>query len=174
VLQNGHYPIPKWRIQCRRVLDNNRQLQTDTIMIKTGQWSDYKIQRKRSIMFALILVMICILGATAGQILMKMGIGQIDSIANVKSLLNIVTLTKIFTNPYIILGLLSYGVSAILWLGAMSSLNVSFMYPLLSLAYVLTAVAAWLFLKESLSFVHWVGIILIVSGCAFITSTRFQ
>jgi len=125
-------------------------------------------------MFALILVMVCILGATAGQILLKMGIGQVDRISDIKTLFNIVTLTKIFTNPYIILGLLSYGISAILWLGAMSSLNVSFMYPLLSLAYVLTAVAAWLFLKESVPLVHWIGIILIVSGCAFITSTRFQ
>ena len=149
-------------------------MRKDTMMIKTGWRPDYKIQKKRSIMFALILVMICILGATAGQILLKIGMGQVDSISNFKSLFSIVTLTKIFTNPYIILGLLSYGVSAILWLGAMSSLNVSFMYPLLGLAYVLTAMAAWLFLKESVSLLHWIGIILIVSGCAFITSTRFQ
>lgn len=118
--------------------------------------------------------MLCILGATAGQILMKMGISQLNSIDNIKALFNIVTLARIFTNPYIIAGLLSYGVSAILWLGAMSTLNVSFMYPLLSLAYVLTAAAAWIFLKESVTVMHWIGIVLIVSGCVLITSTRFQ
>ena len=123
-------------------------------------------------MFAIILVTVCILGNSIGQILMKLGIGQLNSISNINELINFATLFKIFTNLFIILGLLCYVVSAILWLGAMSTLNVSFMYPLLSLAYVLTAVAAWLFLKESITLMHWIGIILVVSGCAFIASTK--
>ena len=123
-------------------------------------------------MFAIILVTICILGNSIGQILMKLGMGQLNSIRNINELINFATLFKIFTNPYIILGLLCYVVSAILWLGAMSTLNVSFMYPLLSLAYVLTAIAAWVFLKENITLMHWIGIILVISGCAFIASTK--
>jgi len=123
-------------------------------------------------MFALILVTVCIVGNSIGQILMKLGMGQFNSIRNISELVNFASLLKIFTNPYIILGLLCYVVSAILWLGAMSTLNISFMYPLLSLAYVLTAVAAWLFLRESVTLMHWIGIILVISGCAFIASTK--
>ena len=123
-------------------------------------------------MFALVLVIACILGNATGQMLMKQGMDKLDSIGNIKELFNLTTFIKIFTNPYVLLGLLCYGISLILWLGAMSTLNISFMYPLLSLAYVLTAVAAWMFFKESVTLVHWIGIILVVSGCTLIVSTK--
>ena len=119
-------------------------------------------------MFALILVAFCILGAATGQILMKSGMNQIGEIKSIGQLFNIDTLIRIFTNPRIIAGLLCYGVSLILWLGAMSTLNASFIYPLLSLAYVLTAIFALIFLKESINMFHWIGITCVVIGCFLI------
>lgn len=141
-------------------------------MIKQWRQRISKIQMKRGIMFAIILVCICILGATSGQILMKLGINQLDSIKDIKQLFNIVTLFKIFTSPYIIAGLLCYAIPGILWLGAMSTLNISFMYPLLSLGYLTTALAASIFLKEGITPIHWIGIFLIVVGCSLVASTK--
>jgi drug/metabolite transporter (DMT)-like permease len=126
----------------------------------------------RKFMLPIILVLICVVGASAGQLLMKTGMSQSPAISNLASLLDINNLIKLFTNPYVILGLLSYGVSAILWLGAMPSLNISFMYPLMSLAYILTALGAWIFLKEGIVPTHWLGIGLIVLGCLCIGSTH--
>lgn len=40
---------------------------------------------------------------------------------------------NVFGNKYVILGVFLYGFSFILWLGALSTLDVSFTYPLLSL-----------------------------------------
>lgn len=120
----------------------------------------------------IVLVLICVVGASAGQLLMKTGMSQSPFISNLGSLLNITNLIKLFSNYYVLLGLFCYGISAILWLGAMPSLNISFMYPLMSLAYVITGIAAWILLKESISIIHWIGILLIVTGCAFIGSTN--
>ena len=124
-------------------------------------------------MFALILVFICIIGSVVGQIAMKSGMSEIGKIQDLRQLMNYGTLFHIFTNIRVLTGLLIYAASAILWLGALSTLNVSVMYPLLSLAYVFTAVAAFIFLKENIGLFNWVGIILVVAGSFLILRTNF-
>lgn len=122
-------------------------------------------------LFALGIVMICVLFGAVGQISMKKGMSQIERIESIEKLLNLGTVIKIFENPYVVSGLLLYMIAAFLWLGALSTLNVSFMYPLLSLAYVLTAFFAFFFLGETLPMGRWIGIALVVIGCMLITRT---
>jgi len=124
-------------------------------------------------MFALILVAICIFGAAIGQILMKSGMNQVGEIRNMGQLFTLDTLVRMFTNPRIIAGILCYGIALILWLGAMSTLNASFIYPLMSLAYVLTAIFAMIYLKESITIMHWIGIACVVVGCFLIVRTGY-
>lgn len=122
-------------------------------------------------MFALTLVFIVIFGVTMGQIAMKSGMSQVGEIGSMGQLFNFNTLFHIVTNPHVLLGVFFYGVSAILWLGALSTLNVSFAYPLMSLAYVITAVVAFTFLKENITLLRWAGIFLVVGGCFLIIRT---
>ena len=122
-------------------------------------------------MFALGLVMICIIFGAIGQISMKTGMTQIGEINDFGKFINLNTIFQIITNPYIFGGLLLYAISAFLWLGALSTLDVSYMYPLLSLAYVITAVLAFVFLKENITLFRWVGIALVVAGCFLIVKT---
>jgi len=124
-------------------------------------------------MFALILVALCIVGAAIGQILLKSGMNQIGEIKNMGQLFNLDALFRIFTNLRIIAGLLCYGISLVLWLGAMSTLNASFIYPLISLAYVLTAIFSLIYLRESITVMHWIGIACIVVGCFLIVRTAY-
>lgn len=124
--------------------------------------------KKRITMFAIILVVICIIGAALGQIALKSGMGQIGEISSIRQLFNIGTLIRIFSNVRILSGLFLYGLAAILWLGAMSTLNISFIYPLLSLSYVITALIALIFLRENITLSHWVGIFFVVGGCLLI------
>jgi multidrug transporter EmrE-like cation transporter len=121
--------------------------------------------------FALILVAICIVFGAVGQILMKNGMSQIGEIGGLSKLLNMTTIFRMFSNVYVIFGLILYAISAFLWLGALSSLNVSFMYPLLSIGYVLTALLGLVFLQESVTFLRWGGILFIVIGCFLILRT---
>lgn len=120
-------------------------------------------------MFALTLVMVCIVFGATAQIMMKRGMTQIGEIKGIDEFNNPNTILQIFTNPYVLLGLFLYAVSAFLWLGALSTLDVSFMYPLLSFGYVLTAIFALVFLKEYISVIRWAGILLVVIGCFLIT-----
>lgn len=119
--------------------------------------------------FAITLVLICVLVGAFGQIIWKQGMSSIDKINGFDDLLKFKTISNIITNKYIFLGVLLYGLAFILWLAAMSTLDISFMYPMLSLAYVATAFMAIIFLGEHVSIVRWMGIIMVILGCFFIS-----
>ena len=122
-------------------------------------------------LFPMILVMICIVFGAFGQIAIKNGMTQIGKIESIVQLISPGTLSKMATNGYVVAGLLLYLIAAFLWLGALSKLEVSFMYPLLSLGYVLTAILAFIFFRENVTVVRWAGIALIVGGCFLISRT---
>lgn len=122
-------------------------------------------------MFALALILICVFAGAFGQILLKIGMGKIGPISQWSKLWQWEFFLHIVTNPYVLLGLALYAASALFWLAALSNLNVSFAYPLLSLAYVVIAIASYFILKEPLSAVRWGGILLIVLGSFLITRT---
>lgn len=124
--------------------------------------------RERKIMFALTLVLICVFAGAMGQICWKHGMTSVDKINEIDDLLQLETIFNIFTNKYIVLGLVLYGSAFVLWLGAMSTLDISFMYPMLSLAYVITAILAFVFIGENITMVRWAGIALVVAGCFLI------
>ncbi len=119
-------------------------------------------------MFALVLIAICIVMGAVGQILMKNGMSQVGQIGGWNKLLDPGIFANIFTNYFVIGGLVLYAISAFLWLGALSSRSISFLYPMLSLAYVLTAILGSVFLKESISLLRWLGIGLVIIGCYMI------
>jgi len=123
---------------------------------------------EKKFMFAMILLTICILAGAFGQISWKHAMSNMETIDDVDGLLKTDTILNIITNKYIILGLLLYGSAFFLWLSALSTLDVSFMYPMLSLAYVLTAILAFVFLGEEISLIRWSGIFLVVLGCVLI------
>jgi drug/metabolite transporter (DMT)-like permease len=122
-------------------------------------------------MFALTLVLICVLAGAAGQIFWKEGMSGLGRINGTGDLLQLKTVWDIFTNKFILLGLILYAVSVFLWLGAMSTLDVSFMYPLLSLGYIVTAILAFVFIGENITLLRWAGIVVIIAGCFMITKS---
>lgn len=122
-------------------------------------------------MFAITLVLICVLVGAFGQIIWKQGMSSIDKINGFDDLFKFKTLSNIIINKYIFLGVLLYGIAFILWLAAMSTLDVSFMYPLLSLAYVITALLAYIYLGEEVSYLRWIGIMLVVIGCTLVSQS---
>ena len=62
------------------------------------------------------------------------------------------------------IGLSFYGVSVVLWLGALSRVPVSVAYPMLSAGYVVNAAAAAFLFGEALTMPKVLGILLIVGG----------
>jgi drug/metabolite transporter (DMT)-like permease len=122
-------------------------------------------------MDALILVFACVMLGAIGQVLMKQGMNELKPVS-VSDFFNISGVTRIFFTPFVFAGILIYALSTILWLTALSQLDVSLMYPLISLSYILVSVYALLFLGETISLMRWGGTALIVFGSILIVLTR--
>ncbi|HLC99122.1 MAG TPA: EamA family transporter [Candidatus Nanoarchaeia archaeon] len=115
----------------------------------------------------IILVLVSVLIISTAQVLMKNGMNMI-TLDGLSSLLNLYNLIKIISNPYVLGGLIMYSLALVLWLGAMSRADVSFIYPLLSTGYILTTIFAIVFLSEQVSLFRWIGIGFIFAGTFFI------
>lgn len=71
---------------------------------------------------------------------------------------------KVVTQPYIIGGLVCYLVSVIIWILALSRVEVSVAYPMLSIGYVVNAIAAWYLFGEAVTTTRLFGIGVIILG----------
>ena len=102
------------------------------------------------------------------QISLKKGMYTIGHFAF--SLENILPVgSRVFLNPFVLAGLLAYVISVLVWLMALSRVEVSFAYPLLSVGYIVAAVAGQIFFNEALTPVRWAGILVICIGVFLIT-----
>ena len=109
------------------------------------------------------LVLTGVLLNAAAQLLLKAGTNRIGEFAfSVENLMPIGV--KVATNPPILAGLACYAVSVVVWVMALSRVPVSIAYPMLSIGYVLNAMAAWWLFGESLTMQKLVGIGFIVIG----------
>lgn len=71
---------------------------------------------------------------------------------------------KFLVNYWLIIGLIIFGLSTLIWVKALSGENLSRLYPLTSLAYIMTMILAYLFLGEKLTTFTIFGTILIFLG----------
>lgn len=79
---------------------------------------------------------------------------------------------RLALEPHILGGMACYAVSLVVWILGLSRVPVSVAYPLLSIGYVLNAVAAWHFFGESLTAQKLVGIAFIVLGVVLVTRSQ--
>jgi drug/metabolite transporter (DMT)-like permease len=108
-------------------------------------------------------LMMGILLNAAAQLLLKSGMDKIGAFAF--SWNNVIPIAwQVAINPYIITGLCCYVMSVVVWLLALSRLEVSIAYPLLSLGYIVNAIAAYYLLHENLSMTRITGIVVILIG----------
>jgi len=68
------------------------------------------------------------------------------------------------SNLWLWLGLICYGISVIVWILALSRVDVSIAYPMLSIGYIVNAVAAWHLFDEPMNIGKIVGIGIIIVG----------
>jgi len=71
---------------------------------------------------------------------------------------------RLAIEPHILAGLACYAISVVVWVVALSRVPVSIAYPMLSIGYVVNAVAAWALLGEALTPLRMAGIAVIVVG----------
>ena len=115
------------------------------------------------------IILFSIILAVSGQVSMKYGAIQIGPV-NTSNLLTF--FQSAFTNIYTLLGLFLYFVSALFWIIALSRVELSYAYPMVSLGYILVLFLSSVLFKEVILPIHWIGIILIISGVVLITRGR--
>ena len=71
---------------------------------------------------------------------------------------------KLATEPHIVGGLGCYVVSVVVWILALSRVEVSIAYPMLSIGYIVNALAAWYLFGEAVTLTRLAGIGVIVIG----------
>ena len=115
----------------------------------------------RSADLALILTGV-LLNAVA-QLLLKAGSRAIADVAlNFSNAWTIIE--RIAINPPILGGLFCYAFSVVVWILALSRVEVSVAYPMLSIGYVVNAIAAWMLFGEDLNTARLAGIGVIIVG----------
>jgi drug/metabolite transporter (DMT)-like permease len=121
-------------------------------------------------MFKIILILLFALVFEAvGVVFLSAGLKQIGEPAQLNAAEIGRLIARGATNRNILLGVLFEAIffGALLYL--LSQRDVSLIWPLTSLGFIITALAAWLVLKEEVSWVRWCGVALIVIGAGLIT-----
>lgn len=116
-----------------------------------------------------ILIFTSIILGVAGQLTLKQGASQIGGFDFSKPLEFAISA---FTNLYVLGGLALYFISALVWIVALSKVDLSFAYPLVSIGYILVLIFSSILFKEKVLPIHWLGVLLILGGVVLITRGR--
>lgn len=99
----------------------------------------------------------------AAQLLLKAGVKDVGVIKLTPATVFSAGL-KLAFEPHILGGLACYVISVVVWILALSRVQVSIAYPMLSLGYVVTAFAAWWLMGEPVNAMRISGIAVIIVG----------
>ncbi len=114
-----------------------------------------------AVSFSLIIIGVAL--NAAAQLLMKAGTNAVGHFEFTRE--NILPIGwKLATEWHIVTALVCYAVSVIVWILALSRVQVSIAYPMLSLGYVAVAVATWWLFGEPLTPTKMAGIGVIILG----------
>jgi multidrug transporter EmrE-like cation transporter len=112
---------------------------------------------------ALGLLLAAIALGTCGQLLLKAGTNTVGAFAF--TLDNALPVgMKLALEPRILGGAGCYAVSLVVWIMALSRVEVSVAYPMLSIGFALNALLAWWLLGESVTPARMLGIGVIIVG----------
>src|SRR3974390_2205969 len=117
----------------------------------------------------LLILLIGLVFEAAGVVFLKKGITQIGEVKTV-CLEEIVRLVKTgVTSPPVLLGVLFEALFFGCLLILLGQSDISFLWPLTALSFVMTTFAALVFLGEKVSGARWIGVVFIMIGAAFIS-----
>jgi drug/metabolite transporter (DMT)-like permease len=115
------------------------------------------------------LLLFAVGAAAVGQVMLRHGM-QIASARAASTRGSLVIAAA--TSPWVLLGLMVFGVSAIAWLTTLSRLPLSVAYPFNALGYLGILTASVLVLHERANVWTWVGSLLVVSGLIMVVLAR--
>ena len=123
--------------------------------------------RKEKPMSVLPAILVAVALAVAGQLLVKHGIRLLPGPYFASGLLS--GFLRIFTSPWVLVGSGLYTLSVFFWVFALTTADLSFAYPFVSLSYVLIILASRFLLGETVSLIRWIGAFVICCGIVLLS-----
>lgn len=114
-----------------------------------------------------LLMIITLAGTVAGQLLLKKGLGSVGEFHTIRSEIGPFFI-RAFTNPLVLVSIFLVLVASVTWILAVSRAELSHIYPLMGLAYILVALFSVAFFKENVSYWGWMGIALVSAGVVLV------
>ena len=114
------------------------------------------------------LILTGVLLNACAQLALKQGMRTVGHFAF--TLVNLIPIgLQVVVNPFVLAGLTCYALSVLVWLMVLSRVEVSFAYPMLSVGYIVTALASRALFGEAVIITRWAGILVICLGVYLIT-----
>ena len=107
--------------------------------------------------------------AAVGHLMIKAGLAGALAAASHATMLG--RLFVYFSQPYVLLGLAIYGIGTAMWILAVSKHDISYVYPLSALNYVLVTLGGRFLFSESIPAKRWAGVVVVVVGVALMQSS---
>jgi multidrug transporter EmrE-like cation transporter len=115
----------------------------------------------------IVLILISVFLGAIGQVLVKYGAVNLNLNFTIKYL--IPSILSILKNLPVMLGVISYGLSFLLWIKVLSKVELSYAYPMVSLGYIITMVFSYFLFKENISFIRILGVAFIMLGVILVS-----
>lgn len=110
-----------------------------------------------------LLILFSVSLSALAQLLLKTGVGRVGA-----SHAGIDTMLAYLTSPWVLGGLMLYGLGALAWLFVLARLPLSAAYPFVGLGFILTMLIGVSVLGEAVSTGRVAGTLLIALGCVFV------
>ena len=115
-------------------------------------------------MFINILIILgSIFLSSIAHVLLKKGTMNVAEIDVVNQSL-LISIWVTATNPWVLLGMSLHVSALVVWMWALSRVDVSFAYPFLAVGYVIVSLLAWQWLGEEINSMRLLGMAIIVVG----------
>jgi drug/metabolite transporter (DMT)-like permease len=116
------------------------------------------------------LILVSVTLAAVAQLTLKYGMNQVKDSYGVAGL-NAGSVKAVASTPAVWLGLVLFGVSAVVWLLVLSRASLSFAYPFAALTYILIVVFDLFVLHETIPPLRWAGVAFIAVGIVLVAQT---
>lgn len=111
----------------------------------------------------IVLTLTSIIMGAVGQVLLKVGVNKLGDFQ-----FNLSGIMALIRNGFIVVGLALFGTSFLLWLKVLTKNDLSNVYPMVSISYIIVVLASRFLFNEPLNSNKMIGIAAIVFGVIII------
>ncbi len=122
------------------------------------------LKMERSLLINFVILALLVISQVAGNVALSYSIKQLGEVNTVNPLLLIQYIWLVMQSYWTWIAVVLLILALVLYLVAVSRLDLSYVLPMIASNYVVTTLAAWLILKEHVSFNRWTGTLLVTAG----------